>query len=55
MSEGLAQGPYMAADVGFEPATLRMQGTEHTTEPPRPTMDDNGGHSFVPITTKWMA
>ena len=25
MSEGLAQGPYVAARVGFEPATLRTQ------------------------------
>jgi len=32
-SEGLAQGPYVAARVGFEPATLRT-GTELTTEPP---------------------
>ena len=28
----------MAAGVGFEPATFRTQGTEPTTEPPRPTM-----------------
>ena len=35
MSEGLAQGQYMAARVGFEPATLQMQGTKLTTEPPR--------------------
>ena len=28
MSEGLAQVPYMAAGVGFEPATFRMQGAE---------------------------
>ena len=34
MSEGLAQDPYVATRVGFEPATLRMQGTELTTEPP---------------------
>ena len=26
VSEGLAQGPYMAAKVGFEPATLRTEG-----------------------------
>ena len=31
MSEGLAQGPYVAAGVGFKSATLRMQGTEPTT------------------------
>ena len=36
MSEGLAQGTYVAARVGFEPATFRTQGTEPTTEPPRP-------------------
>src|SRR6218665_1206206 len=35
VSEGLAQGPYMTAIVGFEPAAFRMQGTEPTTEPPR--------------------
>jgi len=35
MSEGLAQGPYMAAGVGFEPATIWTQGTE-ITEPPPP-------------------
>jgi len=33
-SEGLAQGPYVAARVGFEPATLRTQGTEPTNESP---------------------
>jgi len=30
-SEGLAQGSYVAAGMGFEPATLRTQGTEPTT------------------------
>jgi len=30
MSEGLAQGPYVAANVGFENATFRTQGTEPT-------------------------
>src|SRR6218665_2032682 len=34
-SEELAQGTYMAAVVGFEPATLRMHGNELTTEPQR--------------------
>ena len=33
-SEGLAQGPYVAVRVKFEPATLLMQGTELTTKPP---------------------
>ena len=28
----------MAARVGFEPATLQMQGTEPTTEPPCPIL-----------------
>ena len=35
-SEGLAQGPYVAARVEFETETLRTQGTKLTTEPPRP-------------------
>ena len=29
MSEGLAQGPYMAARVGVEPASFRTEGTAH--------------------------
>jgi len=37
VSEGLAQGPYVAAGVEFESVTLRTQGTKHTTEPPCPT------------------
>jgi len=38
-SEGLVQGTctYVAVRVGFEPVTLRMQGTELTTELPRPS------------------
>ena len=35
-SEGLAQVSYVAARVGFDLETLRMEGTELTTEPPRP-------------------
>ena len=35
-NEGLAQGPYVAARAGFEPATLRSKGDESTNEPPRP-------------------
>ena len=31
-SEGLAQSPYVVARVGFELATLRIQGTRLTTE-----------------------
>ena len=41
-SEGLAQGPYMAARVGFEPATLWTQGNELTTEPPCPAVCETG-------------
>ena len=35
-SEGLAQGSYLAARMGFKPATLDAQGAELTAEPPRP-------------------
>ena len=38
VGEKLAQGPCVAARrAGFEPATLRTQGTDPTTEPSRPT------------------
>ena len=33
MSEGIAQGPYLAAGEGFKPATFRMEGTELTAMP----------------------
>ena len=36
-SEGVAQGPYVAARVGLEPATLWTKGVETTNEPPCPT------------------
>ena len=39
VSEGLAQGLYMAAGVGLKPATLWTQDTELTTEPPRLTIN----------------
>ena len=35
-SEGLAQGPYVTARAGFEPATLRTKGDESTNDPPLP-------------------
>ena len=35
-SEVLAQGPYVTARAGFEPATLRTKGFKSTNEPPRP-------------------
>ena len=38
VTEGLAQGPYMEAKVGFEPANFRTQGPETTTEPPCPVI-----------------
>ena len=38
-SEGLAESPYEAVRVGFEPATLRMEGNELTTEPPHPRLE----------------
>ena len=40
MSEGFAQGPYVAARAGLEPVTLRKQITELTTEPPRPRCEE---------------
>src|SRR6218665_494608 len=36
LSEGLAQGPYVAARAGFEPTTLRSKGVVSTKAPPRP-------------------
>ena len=37
VSKGLAQGPYMAARVGFELMTLLTKGDESTNETPCPT------------------
>ena len=39
--KGLAQGSYVAVGVGFEPATLRTQYTDLTTEPTHPTGSHN--------------
>src|SRR6218665_1566434 len=36
MGEQLVQGRYAVAWGRFEPATFRLQGTEHTPTPPRP-------------------
>ena len=36
-SEGLAQGPNVAARVEFEPTTLRTKGIQSTNEPPNLT------------------
>ena len=38
LSEGLAQGLYMAARLGFEPATLRTQDTELNAKPSYPML-----------------
>ena len=37
VAEELVQGFYVAARARFEPATLRTEGTEPTSDPPRPT------------------
>ena len=37
VSEGLAQGPYVAARAGFEPTTLRTKGIDSTKAPTCPT------------------
>src|SRR6218665_890737 len=36
VSEGLAQGPYVAARAGVEPMTLRTKGLDSTNAPPTP-------------------
>ena len=58
MSEGLAQGSYVVARVGFEPATFQTQGTELTTEPPSPTMlcscELAWGAAGVEISVMWI-
>ena len=57
-SEGLAQGLYLAARTGYEPATIRTKGAESTNEPPRPTYYvislsyHNFYHNFLSVTSK---
>ena len=41
-SEGLAQGSYLVASVGFKPATLRTKGVESTNAQPR-----SGRHYYI--------
>src|SRR6218665_150745 len=36
-SDGLAQGPYVAAIAGFKLTTLRLKGIDSTNASPRPT------------------
>ena len=45
-SEGLAQGPYMAARAGFDPTTLRSKGIDSTNTPPRPTRHSRLSHKI---------
>ena len=39
VSEGLAQGPYVAARARFEPTIFRSKGIDATDAPLRSTMD----------------
>jgi len=45
-SEGLVQGPYVAAIANFESATLCTKGAESTNAPPRPTKGRGGDDSY---------
>jgi len=52
MSEGLAQGSYVAASVNFEAATFWTQGTEPTTGPSRHRcllIIEQSGGDFEPL------
>ena len=46
VSEGLAQGPYVAAGAGFESVTIRTKGTKSTNEPSHSIR----GHPFMTST-----
>ena len=43
VSEGLAQGPYVAARAGVEPMTLRTKDVDSTNAPPTPSGVNHGG------------
>ena len=45
VSEGIAQGPYVAARAGFEPTTLRSKGIDSAKAPPRPSVSSLQDHS----------
>jgi len=48
-SEGLAQGPYVAARAGFKPTTLWTKGDKSTNESPHPTihsLPENEYHKY---------
>jgi len=49
VSEGLAQGPYVAARAGFKPVTLRMKGVESTNAPPRLTCQEKAFNSAAKL------
>ena len=39
LSEGLVQGPYVAARAGFKPMILGSKGIDSTNAPPRPILN----------------
>src|SRR6218665_1852787 len=45
VSEGLAQGPYVAARLGVQPMTIQTKGVDSTSAPPRPTMRNERNYS----------
>src|SRR6218665_577062 len=53
-SEGLAQGPYLATRMGFEPATFRIEGTDNPTEPPRPFINSLSVEYFFLKVKGWL-
>ena len=49
VSEGLAQGPYVAARAGVEPMTLRTKGVDSTSGALRPALQSNGLYACICI------
>src|SRR6218665_2377688 len=47
VGEELAQGPYVAARVGFQLATLRIKGDESTNEPSRLIFAKKSSGNFI--------
>src|SRR6218665_934429 len=47
VSEGLAQGPYVAARAGAEPMSLRLKVIDSNNAPPHPTMFMIIGHNVL--------
>ena len=45
--EQLVQGRYAVTRGRFEPATFRLQGTEHTPSPLRPTYIHTYMHAYI--------